>query len=156
MKRDSGMKDRDTWRLVFLSRTTVVMRRTDKSSTFFRSKTYIYECRCDERLLLKSQNWGIYTSWIHWVVQVGRVTGTPKDRDEVNRREVVECDGWVCDLEAPSIFRVIRNAAGSQGPTPRVKSNKTSKSNIPQNKRNCDVCPSNGSGLSDHWTQSGG
>ena len=26
---------------------------------------------------------------IHWV---GRGTGTPKDRDEVNRREVYECD----------------------------------------------------------------
>ncbi len=25
---------------------------------------------------------------------VGRGTGTPKDRDEVNRREVCECDGW--------------------------------------------------------------
>ncbi len=27
---------------------------------------------------------------IHWVV---RGTGTPKDRDEVNRRDVCECDG---------------------------------------------------------------
>ena len=27
---------------------------------------------------------------IHWVV---RGTGTPKDRDEVNKREVCECDG---------------------------------------------------------------
>jgi hypothetical protein len=33
---------------------------------------------------------------IHWVV---RGTGTPKDRDEVNKREVSECDGWVCDLD---------------------------------------------------------
>ncbi len=32
----------------------------------------------------------IYTSRIHWVV---RGTGTPKDRDEVNRRDVSECDG---------------------------------------------------------------
>ena len=32
----------------------------------------------------------IYVSHIHWV---GRGTGTPKDRDEVNRREVSECDG---------------------------------------------------------------
>jgi hypothetical protein len=24
---------------------------------------------------------------------VGRGTGTPKDRDEVNRREICECDG---------------------------------------------------------------
>jgi hypothetical protein len=27
---------------------------------------------------------------IHWVT---RGTGTPKDRDEVNKREVCECDG---------------------------------------------------------------
>jgi hypothetical protein len=27
---------------------------------------------------------------IHWVA---RGTGTPKDRDEVNKREVFECDG---------------------------------------------------------------
>ena len=30
------------------------------------------------------------TSHIHWVP---RGTRTPKDRDEVNRREVCECDG---------------------------------------------------------------
>jgi hypothetical protein len=33
---------------------------------------------------------GIYTSRVHWV---GRGTGTPQDRDEVNRREVCERDG---------------------------------------------------------------
>jgi hypothetical protein len=32
---------------------------------------------------------------IHWVV---RGTGTPKDRDEVNRREVSECDGCECEM----------------------------------------------------------
>ncbi len=32
----------------------------------------------------------MYASRIHWV---DRGTGTPKDRDEVNRREVCECDG---------------------------------------------------------------
>ena len=47
---------------------------------------------------------------IHWVA---RGTGTPKDKDEVNKREVCECDGCVCDLEAigsPSIFNVIHSA----------------------------------------------
>jgi len=39
----------------------------------------------------KNQIWGSYTPRIHWVA---RGTGTPKDRDEVNRREVCECDGW--------------------------------------------------------------
>jgi hypothetical protein len=33
---------------------------------------------------------GIYAPPIHWV---GLGTGTPKDRDEVNKREVCECDG---------------------------------------------------------------
>ena len=53
-------------------------------------------------------------SWnrvVHWDP---RGTGTPKDRDEVNRRDVCECDGWVCVLEvigAPSIFKLIRKAA---------------------------------------------
>jgi hypothetical protein len=45
---------------------------------------------------------------IHWVV---RGTGTPKDRDEGNRREVCECDGRVCDLDVmgvPSKLIVIR------------------------------------------------
>ncbi len=46
---------------------------------------------------------------------LGKGTGTPKDRDEVNRREVCECDGWVCDAEVigapPSRLRLICNAA---------------------------------------------
>ncbi len=33
---------------------------------------------------------GIYTPHIQWVVWG---TGTPQNRDEVNRREVCECDG---------------------------------------------------------------
>ncbi len=59
----------------------------------------------------KSRRWGIYTFRIHWVA---RGTGTPKDRDDVKSREVWECEGWVCDLEAidaPSIFKWIRKAA---------------------------------------------
>ncbi len=41
------------------------------------------------------------------------VWGT-KDRDEVKRREVWGCDGWVCDLEAmgvSSIFKTLRSVA---------------------------------------------
>ncbi len=48
---------------------------------------------------------------IHWVA---RGTGTPKDRDEGFKREVCECDGWVCDLDvmgASSKLSVIRKAA---------------------------------------------
>ncbi len=58
----------------------------------------------------KNEIWEIYTSRIQWVV---RGTGTPKDRDEVNRRDVYECDGWVCVLEVidtPSILSVIRKS----------------------------------------------
>ncbi len=50
----------------------------------------------------------IYTSHIHWVA---RGTGTPKDRDEINRLDVSECDGGVCVLEVidtPSILSVLR------------------------------------------------
>jgi hypothetical protein len=52
-----------------------------------------------------NKNKGIYAPPIHWV---GLGTGTPKDRDEVNKREVCEFDGWVWELEAigaPSKFR---------------------------------------------------
>ena len=35
---------------------------------------------------------------------VSRGTGTPKDTDEVNRRDVCECDGCVCDLELEAVF----------------------------------------------------
>ncbi len=52
-----------------------------------------------------NQKWGIYTSLRHWV---GRGTRTPKDKDEVKRREVCECEGWVWDLDSigdPSVLR---------------------------------------------------
>ena len=50
---------------------------------------------------------------IHWVP---RGTRTPNDKDEVNKREVSECDVCVCDLEVgaigdPSIFNVIHSDA---------------------------------------------
>jgi hypothetical protein len=45
----------------------------------------LYECRCNERLPTKR-----FTSLGHWV---GRGTGIPKDKDEVNKREVCECEG---------------------------------------------------------------
>ncbi len=46
----------------------------------------------------KNLRWEIYTTRIHWV---DRGTGTPKDKDEVNRGDVCECDGWVC------VFKVV-------------------------------------------------
>ncbi len=36
-------------------------------------------------------------------------TGTPKDRDEVNKHDACEWDGWVCERDvigAPSIFKL--------------------------------------------------
>jgi hypothetical protein len=46
----------------------------------------IYEYRCDERQKTKKEE---STPHRHWV---GRGTGIPKDKDEVNRREVFECE----------------------------------------------------------------
>ncbi len=60
---------------------------------------------------MKRIPWFTYTTLIHWVV---RGTGTPKDRDGVNRRDVCECEGWVSVLEVigtPSILSVIRKVA---------------------------------------------
>ena len=51
----------------------------------------------------------MYTPPKHRVV---RGTGTPKNREEVKKREVSECDGWECDLEgigSPSMFNVIHS-----------------------------------------------
>jgi hypothetical protein len=39
---------------------------------------------------VKTYSLGFYTPRIHWVA---RGTGTPKDKDEVNKRAVCECDG---------------------------------------------------------------
>jgi hypothetical protein len=51
----------------------------------------IYECRCDERLKTKAEeSIRLPFTMIHWVA---RGTGTPKDKDEVNRRDVCKCDG---------------------------------------------------------------
>ena len=50
----------------------------------------------------------LYTPRIHWVA---RGTGTPKDKDEIHRREVYECDGRVCALEvmcSPLSLRLTR------------------------------------------------
>ena len=43
------------------------------------NKRLIYECRCDERLKVKPERSSRLT------YTVARGTGTPKDRDEVNR-----------------------------------------------------------------------
>jgi hypothetical protein len=50
----------------------------------------VKKCRCDERLQTKTKEFTRlpYTGLV-WEL----VTGTPKDRDEVNKREVCECDG---------------------------------------------------------------
>jgi hypothetical protein len=62
---------------------------------------------CDERLKPKDDE-STYLVYLHWV---DRGTGIPKDRDEVNRREVCECDGCVFELDMmsdPSKLNVIR------------------------------------------------
>ena len=69
----------------------------------------IYECRCDERLQTKSKEFTrlLYTGLFGGLEHL-------KDRDEVNRREDCEWDGWVCDLnvvDTRSKLSVIRRAA---------------------------------------------
>ena len=49
----------------------------------------IYECRCDERLQSKTKEFTLLT----YTGLVMHTTGIPKDRDEVNKREVCEYDG---------------------------------------------------------------
>jgi hypothetical protein len=51
----------------------------------------------------KTKNWGIYTSRTHCVTPG---TGTLKDRDEVNRREVCECDAGVCEIVTLQVHRL--------------------------------------------------
>ncbi len=54
----------------------------------------MYECRCDERLKTQPEK-------------------STRLRDEVNRRDVCECDGWVCVLEViddPSMLRLTRKS----------------------------------------------
>jgi hypothetical protein len=48
----------------------------------------IYECRCDERLKTKDEE----STRLEYTRLI-RGTGTPKNSDEVNRRDVCECDG---------------------------------------------------------------
>ena len=49
----------------------------------------MYECRCDERLKTKAEE-SVILVYTGFLVSG---TGTPKDRDDVNRRDVCECDG---------------------------------------------------------------
>jgi hypothetical protein len=49
----------------------------------------------------------IYTSHIHWV---GRGTGTPKDRDEVNRREVCELEVQAKPVGLWDLFFLFENS----------------------------------------------
>jgi hypothetical protein len=89
--------------LIQLKRTVVYYKETKREL----KKIIICKCRCNERLKAKAEG----SIRIHWVVWG---TGTPKDRDEVKRREVWECEGWVCDLEtigAPSMFKLICKSA---------------------------------------------
>ena len=47
---------------------------------------------------MKDQNisWGIYTVRMHWGARQNKLE-TPKDRDEVNKQDIHECDGWAHD-----------------------------------------------------------
>jgi hypothetical protein len=66
----------------------------------------LYKTRCVFGLM-------IYMSRTHWVA---RGTGTPKDRDEVNRQEVCEWDGWVCDFDVTGQGNTKLSARTRMGP----------------------------------------
>ncbi len=53
----------------------------------------ICECRCDERLKTRVEE----STRLTWTQLVGELE--LKDRDEVNRRDVCEWDGWLCVLD---------------------------------------------------------
>ncbi len=44
----------------------------------------------------ETKSWGIYIPHIHWVARQNKLE-TPKQKDEVNKREVHECDGRARD-----------------------------------------------------------
>ena len=72
----------------------------------------IYEYRCDERLQVEVEGstWLTYTGWLGGLEQLKIETRWTRS---VNRREVFECDGWVCGLETlgvSSIFKTICSA----------------------------------------------
>ncbi len=48
------------------------------------------------RLMNEGQSWGIYMSHIHWIERQNKLE-IPRDKDEVNKREIHECDGWPHD-----------------------------------------------------------
>ncbi len=60
--------------------------RNNKTRT--KQKTYIDDCRCDERLKDTGER---STRLTHWVP---RGTGTPQDKDKVNRRVLVNLQPW--------------------------------------------------------------
>jgi hypothetical protein len=84
-----------------------------------KDKIYIWlsVTRCDERLKPKDEEstWLTYTGFLEELEYLKIETRLiDENRDEVNRREVCECDGWVCDLDmmdTPSKLSVIREAA---------------------------------------------
>jgi hypothetical protein len=57
----------------------------------------IYECRCDERLQTQTKEFTLLT-YTGLVVEVYGGTGTPKDRDEVNEREVSFRTYMLCEF----------------------------------------------------------
>ena len=59
------------------------------------NKRLIFESRCDARLKDKVEGCTRLAYTVAWGTVV------PKDKDEVNKRSVYECDGWVCDLDTP-------------------------------------------------------
>ncbi len=85
--------------------------------------------RCDERLKSKSERSArLPYEVVHWRKFVyyetiklklnRRLIYECQDRDEVNRRDFFECDGWVCDLDVTGVS-LISNIIRSEVTLPR-------------------------------------
>ncbi len=85
-------------------------------------------CRFDERLKTKPEESTLLT----YTGLFGELEHLKtKTRDEVNRREVCECDGWVCVLEVigtPSMFKFTRKTVSLTRVLPTFTLNWTEKS----------------------------
>ena len=85
---------------------------------------YIYECRCDERLKTKVEESTFLTCT---VLHDKNKLETPRDKDEVNKREIRECDGRAHDpdtMVAPLTPKPTRKAEALARVPPTIASSR--------------------------------
>ena len=75
----------------------------------------------------KNYSWGIYMTHIHWVARQNKLE-VPRDKDEVNKWKIHECDGWAHDPDTmvtpltPKPTLKVEASSGCQRPLPHVVS----------------------------------